>query len=111
MMKMTRPNNPITMEGMIWNANHVLATALDPKTPGVPRSLFEQELKGIVLISTVEAGFIFSGNVGTGILLARRNGEWSPPCAVGLGGWVRFVQQSNGCVYVFCVPCILSFDC
>jgi lipid-binding SYLF domain-containing protein len=72
---------------MIWNANHVLDTALDPKSNGVPKGLFQQELFGIVLISVVEAGFIFSGNVGTGILLARYDdGKWSPPCAVGLTG-------------------------
>jgi hypothetical protein len=86
MMMNKRPNNPITMAGMIWNANHVLASALDPKTPGVPRALFEHDLKGIILISTVEVGLVFTGNVGSGILLARRNGGWSPPCAVGLGG-------------------------
>ena len=85
-MSMTKRPNRTTMAGMIWNANHVLSTALDPKTNGVPRSLFEQDLKGILLISIIEAGFMFTGNVGTGILLARRQGQWSPPCAVGLGG-------------------------
>ena len=84
-MSAKRPDRT-TMAGMIWNANHVLTTALDPKTNGVPHKLFKQELKGILLISTIEAGFIFSGNVGSGILMARREGSWSPPCAVGLAG-------------------------
>jgi len=75
-----------TMEGMIWNANHVLDCALDPKTNGVPRDLFTQ-CAGIVLISVVEVGFIFSGNVGTGVIIARdQDGTWSPPSACGLGG-------------------------
>ena len=92
LFQQTKPNqttmsaNRTTMAGMIWNANHVLTTALDPKTNGVPHKLFKQELKGILLISTIEAGFIFSGNVGSGILMARREGSWSPPCAVGLAG-------------------------
>ena len=81
-----RPKNPITMEGMIWNANHVLTAVLHPNTLAFPRSLFERDLKGVVLLTTVEAGFIFTGNVGSGILLAHRNGKWSPPCAVGLSG-------------------------
>lgn len=80
-----RPNRT-TMEGMIWNANHVLDCALDPKTNGVPRELFAQ-CAGIVLISVVEVGFIFSGNVGTGVIVARNaDGTWSPPSACGLGG-------------------------
>jgi lipid-binding SYLF domain-containing protein len=69
-------------------ANHVLEQALAPGSNGVPKSLFSKDLKGIVLISVVEVGFIFSGNVGTGILMARDSGTnaWSPPCAVGLTG-------------------------
>jgi lipid-binding SYLF domain-containing protein len=69
-------------------ANHVLEQALAPGSNGVPKSLFSKDLKGIILISVVEVGFIFSGNVGTGILMARDSGTktWSPPCAVGLTG-------------------------
>lgn len=74
------------MEGMIWNANHVLDTILDPKTPFVPRSIL-QDCKGVALISVIEAGFVFSGNVGTGVVLAQDgNGKWSPPSAIGMGG-------------------------
>lgn len=80
------------MAGMIWNANHVLDVALDPRTNGVPRDLFKA-CRGIVLISVVEAGFIFSGNVGTGVIMAKRKagtaegeGCWSSPSAIGLAG-------------------------
>lgn len=35
----------------------------------------------------VEAGFMFSGNVGTGVVLAHKSdGTWSPPSAIGLAG-------------------------
>jgi lipid-binding SYLF domain-containing protein len=69
-------------------ANHVLEQALAPGSNGVPKSLFSKDLTGIILISVVEVGFIFSGNVGTGILMACDSGTktWSPPCAVGLTG-------------------------
>jgi lipid-binding SYLF domain-containing protein len=68
-------------------ANHVLEQALAPGSNGVPKGLFE-DLKGIILISVVEVGFIFSGNVGTGIIMTHDSGTkvWSPPCAVGLTG-------------------------
>lgn len=75
-----------TMEGMIWNANHVLDQALSPDTPGIPRGMIKN-CKGVILISVVEAGFIFSGNVGTGVVIAHKYDEtWSPPSAIGLGG-------------------------
>lgn len=46
-----------------------------------------QNCKGIILLSVVEAGFIFSGNVGTGVVIAHKyDGTWSPPSALGLGG-------------------------
>eukprot|EP00581_Thalassiosira_minuscula_P013840 CAMPEP_0183734936 /NCGR_PEP_ID=MMETSP0737-20130205/45229_1 /TAXON_ID=385413 /ORGANISM="Thalassiosira miniscula, Strain CCMP1093" /LENGTH=254 /DNA_ID=CAMNT_0025968555 /DNA_START=108 /DNA_END=872 /DNA_ORIENTATION=- len=75
------------MEGMIWNANHVLEKALSPDTPGIPRGMI-QNCKGIILLSVVEAGFIFSGNVGTGVMIAHKyeDDSWSPPSALGLGG-------------------------
>lgn len=52
----------------------------------IPKELFEK-CKGICLISIVEVGFIFSGNVGTGIILAKNeDGSWSKPVACGLTG-------------------------
>jgi SH3 domain-containing YSC84-like protein 1 len=89
--------------GMMWNANHVLDQALDPKTNGVPRNLFKS-CKGIVLISVVEAGFIFTGSVGTGLLLAKKaNGAWSAPSAIGLTGigWGFIAGASMKDVMVF----------
>ena len=107
----SRPDRT-TMEGMIWNANHVLDIALDPATPGIPRGMIKN-CKGILLLSVVEAGFVFSGNVrvdflmiestvnsyctypkllsphqvGTGVVIANKyDGTWSAPSAIGLGG-------------------------
>jgi SH3 domain-containing YSC84-like protein 1 len=75
---------------VIWNANQVLSWVLDPKTGGVNPELFGPSLLGIAIINVVEAGFVFSGNVGTGIVIARDGGEgsnkWSPPSAIGLTG-------------------------
>lgn len=60
---------------------------MDPKTGGLHPELFGPDLLGIAFINIVEAGFIFSGNVGTGIVLARKkDGSWSPPAAIGLTG-------------------------
>jgi len=55
-------------------------------TAGIPRGMIKN-CKGIILLSVVEAGFIFSGNVGTGVIIANKyDGTWSPPSALGLGG-------------------------
>lgn len=87
----TRPS-PNSMEGMIYNANHVLENFFNPTIKcDIPKKLFSACV-GVVLISVIEAGFIVSGSVGTGIILKRKtnasSGEqkWSYPVACGLGG-------------------------
>lgn len=99
-----------TMKGMIWNANHVLDQALSPDTNGLPKVLFEN-CEGLLLLSIIEAGFCFTGNVGTGILLAKTKTTtsssiahgWSPPCAMGLTGvgWGFVVGASLKDLVVF----------
>jgi lipid-binding SYLF domain-containing protein len=75
-----------SMEGMIWNANHVLEQALNPGLRGIPKGFFIDSV-AICVMSVVEAGFIFSGNVGTGILMQKNDdGSWSAPVACGLSG-------------------------
>jgi lipid-binding SYLF domain-containing protein len=84
-------------------ADHVLQQALDPKTDGVPKDLFAKCI-GLLLISVVEVGFIFSGSVGTGILLKKNDdGSWSKPCAMGLGGmgWGFLVGAAAKDIMVF----------
>ncbi|KAG7371352.1 Las17-binding protein actin regulator [Nitzschia inconspicua] len=78
----------ITMAGMIYDANHILERALDPNTSGLHPGLFDDDLLGIGFYTIWEAGLIFSGNIGTGIVFARNptNGNWSAPAAVGLSG-------------------------
>jgi len=41
---------------------------------------------GIVIMSIVKGGFIFSGRIGSGIVLAKAPDGWSAPSAIGLGG-------------------------
>lgn len=79
-----------TMEGMIWNANHVLMNAVKGPDRTIPVALLEQCV-GIVLISMVQGGLVLSGSAGTGILLKKKSttgGEyfWSLPCAIGMSG-------------------------
>lgn len=68
-------------------ANHVLEKALSPKINGMPKKLFE-DCVGIVIMSTVQMGFLLSGTTGSGILMKKTKDStgWSPPCAVGMSG-------------------------
>lgn len=87
----------------LMTANHVLTEALRPGINGIPKSLFDKA-KGIMIISIVELGFIFSGTMETGILLAKKSdGSWSLPSAVGLGGmgWGFLVGGSVKDVIIF----------
>ena len=60
---------------------------MDPKTGGLHPDLFGPGLLGLCFMTIVEAGFMFSGNVGTGIVMARKpDGSWSPPSAIGISG-------------------------
>jgi len=63
-----------------------LDQALDPTTPGIPRGMIKN-CQGVILLSMVEAGFVFSGSVGSGVIIAHNEDDsWSPPSAVSVGG-------------------------
>ena len=106
-----------TMEGILLHSKHVLDQALSPgwagrfslssnvmfvNSPihvqishismchplvsGIPKVIIK-DCKGIIILTVAEAGFIVSGNVGTGVIIAHKeDGTWSPPSALGLGG-------------------------
>lgn len=81
-----RSNSLTSMEAMIFNANQVLTDALRPSIRGIPKGYFET-CAGICIMSTIQAGFIFSGSVGTGIFMKRHlDNTWSNPVAVGITG-------------------------
>jgi len=57
-----------------------------------------------VLVSVVEVGFVFSGNVGTGILLKKNADDtWSAPVACGMSGvgWGLLVGGSVKDIMIF----------
>jgi len=80
----------------------VLEQAL--KEQGMSQALFKSCV-GVVILSVVQAGFVFSGSVGTGVLLRKMStGEkWSAPVACGLTGvgWGLLVGGSVKDMLVF----------
>jgi len=77
-----------TMQGMIWNANHLLRLVLESNMIDNPKAIFSDKLKGILFLSCTDAAFFWGKSTGSGILLAKKGEEgenkWSPPCAVSI---------------------------
>lgn len=55
-----------------------------PET-SIPNSIL-QEARGLAILSVLKGGFIFSGRIGSGLVVARTGSGWSAPSAIGLGG-------------------------
>ncbi len=52
---------------------------------GIPGDIL-RNAKGIAIISVVKAGFIFSGKIGRGVVLARTEEGWTGPSFIATGG-------------------------
>lgn len=52
---------------------------------GIPREVLENA-RGIAVLSVIKGGFIFSGRIGSGLVVAKTSDGWSAPSAIGLGG-------------------------
>jgi len=79
----------VSMEGILKQANESLKLFVDPKyvkdSQLIPKSVLQQ-CKGIAFITVIKGGFMFSGETGTGCVLAKSGEGWSGPVAIGTGG-------------------------
>lgn len=79
----------VAMEGILKQANESLKLFIDPKyvkdTELIPKFVLQQ-CKGIAFITVVKAGFLLSGETGTGCVMGRVGEEFSGPVAIGTGG-------------------------
>ncbi len=67
------------------------------------RSIPQQVLdnaKGIAVMSIVKGGFIFSGRIGSGLVVAKTAKGWSAPSAIGMAG-AGFGAQIGGSITSF----------
>jgi lipid-binding SYLF domain-containing protein len=51
----------------------------------IPRDVL-RDARGLAIMTVVKGGFVFSGRVGTGVVIARTRNGWSAPSAIGTGG-------------------------
>lgn len=81
------PQMDFFLENEIRNATIMLHTLRTTQgEENIPRELLELA-KGVVFLTMVKAGFMFSGRYGTGLVVAKlADGTWSPPSAVTISG-------------------------
>jgi len=79
----------VSMEGILKQANESLKLFIDPKYVKdgqlIPKFVLQQ-CKGLAFITVIKAGFMFSGETGTGCVMGRVGEEFSGPVAIGTGG-------------------------
>lgn len=101
------------MEGIIWHANDILQKAISSHGAGLPRDIVEN-CHGVILMSAVEVGAIFTGSVGSGIII-RKNPiagvKWSPPSACKLhgAGFGLLLGAAHSDYLVFCLDDIAVY--
>ena len=52
---------------------------------GIPESIL-RDAKGLAFLTVLKAGFMFSGQGGWGIVVAKNDKGWSGPSGIGTGG-------------------------
>lgn len=90
-----RWNNPIsfTLGSSIRQACQIVEEfCISSSDQSIPLDLLHNA-KGLIFLTVIKAGFMVSGRIGTGLLIARLDGDdshshqtWSAPCAVGTIG-------------------------
>ncbi|BFZ56704.1 hypothetical protein PYCC9005_003752 [Savitreella phatthalungensis] len=86
-------NNPLpaSLKSECKKAARILASFVDPKQAFGPDKIIPPEIlanaKGLAIITVLKGGFLFSGRIGSGLLIARLpDGTWSAPSCIGLAG-------------------------
>lgn len=87
---MTERPKTLSLEGQVYQADHVLEVLLHP-TPAhkVPKDLM-QECKSIAILSAKQAGALSSLHFGARVIVARnpdKEGTWTARTAVSGGGY------------------------
>jgi lipid-binding SYLF domain-containing protein len=99
-----------TMEGAIRAAGLTLEHLFNPSLEAdkrIPIDLIHQA-KGVAFLTVLKAGFIWTGKVGTGVVIAKLpDGRWSAPSAIGTFG-MGFGAEMGGQMIEFMI--ILNSD-
>jgi SH3 domain-containing YSC84-like protein 1 len=87
------------MQDEVDQATTVIERFRDMPEKGIPEAVL-RDAKGLAVLTVLKAGFIFSGQGGWGVVIARTAKGWSGPSAIGTGG-AGFGLQIGGEVTEF----------
>ncbi|KAJ5376156.1 hypothetical protein N7509_013042 [Penicillium cosmopolitanum] len=81
---------PASMASECEKASLILDSLINPRyiklDVGIPHKILA-EAKGLVILTSLRVGFLGSGRLGSGLIVARLpDGRWSAPCALMTGG-------------------------
>ncbi|WVW79425.1 hypothetical protein I302_101394 [Kwoniella bestiolae CBS 10118] len=82
---------PVRLEEETRKAAKILRSFVDVNNNGldkvIPRQVLERAA-GFAIFTVFKAGFVLTARAGSGVVIARLDdGSWSPPSAIGLGGF------------------------
>jgi lipid-binding SYLF domain-containing protein len=73
------------MQDTVDQAAAVIEKFREMPEQGIPNAVL-RDAKGLAILTVLKAGFIFSGQGGWGVVVARTGKGWSAPSAIGTGG-------------------------
>ncbi len=79
------PTRAAGMQDQVDQATAIIERFRDMPEQGIPESIL-RDAKGLAILTVLKAGFIFSGQGGWGVVVARTPHGWSAPSAIGTGG-------------------------
>lgn len=95
---------PVFAKGMqddVDQAVNILERFQKMPEKGIPKEILK-DAKGLAILTIFKAGFVVSGRVGKGVMMARTGNGWSGPSAIGTGG-AGFGLQIGGEVSEFVI--------
>jgi len=110
----TKSKDRLALAGQLKQARISFERFLHPKI--FDQDIKEEEVipkwvlskaKGIVFLTVIKAGFLFAGNVGTGVVITRRSdgNGWSGPASVAVAGVsVGFLAGASKTDYIMILP-------
>ena len=73
------------MQDQVDQATTIIGRFREIPEKGIPDKVL-RDAKGLAILTVLKAGFMFSGQGGWGVVVARRGHGWSGPSAIGTGG-------------------------
>lgn len=93
------PSRASDLQDQVDQATAIIERFREMPEQGLPESVL-RDAKGLAILTVLKAGFMFSGQGGWGVVIARTPNGWSAPSAIGTGG-AGFGFQVGGKVTEF----------